>query len=214
MWRTQSFLVRGIGMRRWLGVVAIALSVGLGAPASAQAVFFSASPTIAQPDTADFSPVTFEFFFHADGHTAGVSAVDLYLDLSDPTRYATINPTTVGNSTLGAGASVVDPDTVIFTASDVTSLLPTPTGTEVLKLGELEIVHAGIDGPLNLMVNTDQVIIFDTLNFDTELTPTNAPFEIIATLDVGATIIIVPEPSPIGLMLASMLGIWALRRLA
>ena len=36
-------------MRRWLGPLGIALCVGLGAPATAQAVFFSAAPTIAQP---------------------------------------------------------------------------------------------------------------------------------------------------------------------
>jgi hypothetical protein len=199
-------------MRRWLGPLGIALCVGLGAPAPAQAVFFSAAPTISQPQANDFTPVVFEFFFHADGHTAGVSLVDLYLDLTNPALIGSVTANTNGNATLGAGASQVAPDLMLLTASDVVSLLPTPTGTEVFKLGELVMVHAGVEGVVDIMLNSNQTVIFDTLAFDTTLIPTNAPFEILATLDIGANIVIgAPEPAPVGLMLASILGILVLR---
>jgi hypothetical protein len=194
-------------MRRWLGALGIALCVGLGAPASAQAVFFAAYPATVQRDPTDLTTVTVELYFHADGHTAGAALIDLYLELSDPSMYATINPTTVGNTTLGAGSSILGPDGVLFTASDIMSLLPTPTGAEVIKLGELEIVHAGIEGPLDIMLDPAQTVIFDTLSFDTQLTPTNDPSEILATIEIGPL-----EPAPPSLPVPT-LTLWGLATL-
>lgn len=197
---------------RWLVPGVLALGLVICVPGAARAVSFTFLPSAEVRAADDLTPVVYEVFLNADGHTGGIALVDAYFTLSDLSLISFAGATPTGNTSVAPGASLNNAE-VFFTASDVLTLMPTPTGTEQIKLGELAIIHAGIEDTLDIMVDTVQSQVFDTLDFDTRLPITHSNGQVLASLQIfPAGGVPVPEPAPQVLVLASLVALWLLRK--
>jgi hypothetical protein len=195
-------------MRFWaIGFLSLVL---LGGPRDASAAFIFISPASASQPIGDTTPVTYEVFLHAGGHTGGIGLVDVTLTFSDPQSVLSlIVPSPAGNPFLAGGASLVSATDVLFTGSDITSLYPTPTGTEIIKMGEFHLVQSITLGALNITLNSGLTAVYDTLTFDTTLPIMNSLNATLGTYNVTQ---VIPEPGTVGLLGFGLIGLAALRR--
>lgn len=196
-------------MRFWaFGLLSLLL---LGGARDASAAFIFVAPSATTQPVTDFSPVTYEVFLGAGGWTGGIGLADVTLTFSNLSMIGSVTPSANGNPFAANGASMISATDVLFTGSDIVTLFPTPTGSEIIKMGEFDLVHSGIVGVINIQLNSTLTQVYDTLAFTTTLPITNLPFGSLATLDVIQP---VPEPGTIGLLGIGCVGLAALRRRA
>lgn len=190
--------------RSWLGILALLPALLLCA-ADARAVSISVSSSASAIAANDPTPVTYEVFLHADG--SDLALVDVTVQFSDVNLVGAAMPQTTGNPFLSPGASFTSPVDVLFTGSDIVSVVPTTPG-EIIKMGELQVVSSGVGGTLEIVLNTSATQVFDTLSFDTTVPVTNTSFETLAVLDINP----VPEPTTLGMLALGLAGLAGLRR--